>query len=368
MANSKTAKIIMLSGGGTGGSVTPLLAVAAEIHQEDPAWRLVFVGTSRGPEKEMVAAFNREIGPLEYRALVSGKWRRYFSLQNFFDLFKIAIAFIQAFFLLRRLRPKVVISAGAFVSVPLAWAAALYKIPILIHQQDVRPGLANRLMAPYARVITVTFESSLATYGPRAIWTGNPIRMAETPAESSRADIFRRYELAADRPLILVTGGGTGSVALNELVAQAAPALGASSQIINITGRGKSVNEKINAPDYQALEFVAPTEHRSLIAAADLVISRCGLGTLTELSAFGKAAILIPLPQTHQEENAAVFAAAKAALVFKQSALTAERLVESVREVLNDGQRKRELENNISKVIKRGATDAIVGVIWEIIK
>ena len=155
----KTNKKIMLSGGGTGGSVTPLLSLAEELIKEDKDIDLSFVGAKNGPEKELIAGFKGK--EIRFLTLPSGKLRRYFSAANFFDIFKIIGAFFKSLAVLRQERPAIVISAGSFVSVPLVWAAACRRIPILIHQQDIRPGLANKLMAPFARVITVTFEKSL---------------------------------------------------------------------------------------------------------------------------------------------------------------------------------------------------------------
>jgi len=140
MDKESPLKTIIFSGGGTGGSATPLLAVAEEILDHNPKSHLVFVGTASGPEKQLVADFGVAGNTLEFVAIAAGKWRRYFSLANLLDPFKIILAFFQSLALLRRYRPQAVISAGSFVSVPLVWAAACLKIPALIHQQDVRPG------------------------------------------------------------------------------------------------------------------------------------------------------------------------------------------------------------------------------------
>ena len=143
MGKDAFQKTIMFSGGGTGGSVTPLLAVAEEIIGQDPKCRLVFVGTAAGSERQLVADFSFAGVRAEFVAISAGKWRRYFSLANLLDPFKIVLAFFQSLSLIRRYRPQAVISAGSFVSVPLVWAAACCRIPVLIHQQDVRPGLVS---------------------------------------------------------------------------------------------------------------------------------------------------------------------------------------------------------------------------------
>ena len=392
MNNEIKTKKIMFSGGGTGGSVTPLLAVAEKMLVEDTEpdkikLELFFVGTANGPEKGMVEASNKKMAvdgfiALKFIPLSSGKFRRYFSLANFFDIFKISAAFFQSLILLTRERPAIVISAGSFVSVPLVFAASLKKIPVLIHQQDIRPGLANKLMAPYARAVTVTFENSLGDYGAKAVWTGNPIndlRKYQEMISETRA----KYKLDSRKPLILITGGGTGAAAINELVFkaichcekrsdEAISMLTDFYQIIHLTGKGKLPSSdqaaSLKNSNYQVFEFLNNEELLSLMAVANLVISRCGIATLTELAALSKPAILIPMPDTHQEDNAAVFSSAEAAVVLDQRELTPEKLVAEVKRILSDATLKEKLQNNISKVIKRGATENFLGIIWEMIK
>ncbi len=382
MANSRSVKIIMFSGGGTGGSVAPLLAAAEELWKEADSkeadfrksggsdLRFVFVGTKSGPEREMVAAFNKEIGPMEFIPLISGKWRRYFSIYNFLDIFKIIAAWFQSFGLLTKIHPDIIISAGAFVSVPLVWAAAYKKIPILIHQQDLRPGLANKLMVPRARAITVVFEKSLLDYGPKAVLAGNPVRqLVNTQDENLVRKLKAEYSLDNSIPLVLFFGGVLGATGINRLVFKAASGLVRNCQIIHLTGRGKMPEEanllKIN--NYHVREFLDNRELSTLISLSDLVVTRAGLGTLTELSYWRKPTILIPMPNSHQEDNAAYFAKERAALFMNQAELTPEKLTAAVKDVLVDSSLKRELSNNIGKIMKRGAAGTIAGIIWEIV-
>jgi len=366
--NKQINKTIILSGGGTGGSITPLLALAEELWRENKNLNLIFVGNYSGPEKEMVAAFNNQTGPMKFIPLISGKWRRYFSWQNFWDIFKIITAYFQSFILLRRERPDLILSAGGFVSVPLVLAAAFLKIPILIHQQDIRPGLANKLMAPFARVVTVTFAKSLLDYGSKAVWIGNPVKqLSKDHQETSIEMIKNKYNLDTKKPLVLITGGGTGSHKINDLIFRGIPELIKFCQIIHLTGSGKLLIEKIYSSDYHPLEIVSYQDSLELIRAADLVVSRCGLGTLAELSSLNKAAILIPLPNSHQEDNAAIFSEAQAAVVLNQNELTPEKLAEEIKRLLNNEPLKNELKNNIAKVIKRGAVQGLVGIIGEVL-
>lgn len=372
MKEDKTIKTIVFSGGGTGGSVAPLLAVAEELRRGSgsPDLRFIFVGTKDGLEKGMVDAFNKEVGEMEFIPLISGKWRRYFSLHNILDIFKVLAACFQSFAILKKIRPDIVISAGAFVSVPLVWAAAAKKIPILIHQQDLRPGLANRLMAPWARAITVVFEKSLIDYGPRTILAGNPIRrLTSVQDENLARELKAEYSLDNSIPLILVIGGGTGATGINRLVFAAAPALVRDYQIIHLVGRGKmpEAAELLQIKNYHILEFLDNRIISVLMSMADLVISRAGLGALTEMSYWRKPAILIPMPKSHQEDNAAYFAKAKAAVRLDQAELSSELLMQEINHILGDPILKKELGNNIGKIMKRDAADTISGIILEII-
>ncbi|MDI3496216.1 MAG: UDP-N-acetylglucosamine--N-acetylmuramyl-(pentapeptide) pyrophosphoryl-undecaprenol [Patescibacteria group bacterium] len=349
---------IMFSGGGTGGSVTPLLVVAKELRMKLAEIDLLFVGTKNGPEKKLVSTYNLPGAPLRFKTIMAGKWRRYFSWQNFFDIFKIIFAFFQSFILLSKERPKVVVSAGGFVSVPLAWAAYLQRIPVLIHQQDVRPGLANRLMAKTACVISVTFAKSLSDYGNRAQWIGNPAPLK--PSDVYIKQIRAQYDLTGDKPLVVITGGGTGSAVINQLTWEKADLLSQSAQIFHLTGTGKAPSrqrqEKLaRLPDFKWREIIDNEELLALIAAADLVVSRSGLATLTELCAFEKVAILIPIPASHQEDNAAVLAKQQAALVLDQRKLQADTYCENIITLLKEEKRRRVFKKNIAQVMKKDA-------------
>ncbi len=370
MAEERNNKKIMFSGGGTGGSVTPLLVIAEELLKDDKNLEIIFIGTKNGLEKKMVSDFS---GQIKYISLPSGKWRRYFSLNNILDIFKIIYAFFKSFFILRKERPNVIVTAGGFVGVPLVWAAAFCRIPVLVHQQDIRPGLANKLMAPFARVITVTFEKSLTDYGPRAVLTGNPAK--DTSFLGNTAETRKKYNLKQDIPFVLVTGGGTGAFAINNLVVEALPNLLSFCQIINLTGKGKKpeIADKINSElnesvgGYQAIEFVESREFINLLKASDLIVSRCGLGVLTEISACGKAAILIPMPHSHQEDNAFLFKDKKAAIVLNQDYLSAKDLSDEIKIVLGDSKLRGELSHNVFKIMKPEGARNITAIIWEII-
>ncbi len=345
-------KKIILSGGGTGGSVSPLFSIRNEFNERGNNFDFVWVGTRGGIEYDMV---NEE--GMEFIAISSGKLRRYFSLKNFIDIFKIFFGFLESILIIIRVRPKAIITVGGFVSVPLAWAGWIFRVPILIHQQDVKAGLANKLMAPFAKKITVAFEKSLKDYNNKASWVGNPFKFND----DFKGDIKKELGLNDYLPIVLIIGGGTGSIAINNIVKESISKLSKIAQIIHIYGKGKKV--KIENENYHGFEFLEHRKVISLLKIIDLVVSRAGLGTLTEFSFLGNVVILIPLPDTHQEDNAQIFKEKEAAIVLKQKELVGDLFVEKVKYLLNNKKKRDEMVYNISRIIKSGASSKIVDFI-----
>ena len=375
MSEKFELKTILWTGGGTAGSVTPLLTVAKNLYLSTTVkkWRYFFVGTKNGPEKELVSELNQQKVAIKFLTLPAGKWRRYFSIKNFCDIFKIIKAFFLSFRILIYTKADLIISAGGFVSVPLVWAGAIKNIPILIHQQDLRPGLANKLMAPFARVVTVSFEKSLYDYGSKAIWIGNPVEIDNKNFKNDYLNIKDKYNLDPHLPLLLVTGGVLGAKIINELMEQTKEKLKGQCQIIHLTGQGKIIKDKDDNfynskfKYYQTFEKVSHQDFLNLLSLAKVVLSRCGLGSLTELAAYHKAAILIPIPRSHQEDNASVFAKAKAAVVLNQNKINADILAQQIKELLNNDHLRQSLQANIAKVMKKGAVDNFQNIIAEIL-
>lgn len=359
--NKQLSRKIILSGGGTGGSVTPILAVAAAMFADDSKLEFIFIGTESGPEKDMVSSF-KEV-PISFMSLPAGKLRRYFSWQNFLDIFKIISAFFQSWRILKKEKPALIITAGSFASVPLVYAAACRKIAVLVHQQDVKPGLANKLMAPFARVVTVVFEKSLVDYGPKAVLTGNPVIIPENLVWPEEVPEYFAYN---DKPLILFIGGGTGATAINDLVEESLNLISEKARIVHLSGRGKSCGE--SGENYVPLEFLENDKVLALMKRADLVVSRCGLGVLTELSALNKAAILIPMPNSHQEDNAETFSRLEAAIVFEQGKIKPNDFAAEIFNLLDDKEKRDKLGRNIARVMKRDAADRVASIAWEMIR
>lgn len=348
---------IIFSGGGTLGSVSPLIAVYLSLIKQNPGLKCLFVGSRLGPEQAAVASYR-----LPFRAIRSGRLRRFWDWRNLLDPFNVLAGFLQSLWILATFRPRAVVVAGSFVGVPVAWAACVLRIPVIIHQQDIIPGLANRLMANCARRITVSFDISLKDFSPRkTVLTGNAIRpeFFACQMQESRGLVRARPDL----PLVVICGGGTGAQRLNELVAEAAPELSKFCQVLHITGKGKRV--EVIADNYHQEEFLT-TEMPDAFCAADLVVSRAGLSTLSELAALGKPTIIIPIADSHQEANAHYFQKQNAALVLHERGLTAPRLVSAIHEVLTTASLKENLARNISSLMPAGGAEAVAGVVSEI--
>ena len=356
MSNIKTKKIL-LSGGGTMGSVSPLLAVYSELKSGGQPVEFLFVGTERGPEKAAVESYK-----IPFQAIASGKLRRYFDWRNFSDPFRIILGFIQSFGIIRKFSPDAIMVAGAFVGVPVAWAGKFLGVPVLVHQQDIETGLANKLMANAASKITVSFDVSLPDFSAaKVLLTGNPLRAEfhDCDKEQSR----KIFNLKKDLPVILITGGGTGSRTINDLVEKTLPKIVQFAQVIHTTGSGKGIN--FQSDNYHQYEFLSH-EMPEALCAADLVVSRAGLSTLSELAVGGKPAVIIPLYRTHQEFNAAHYQQKNAAVVLSEPSLNPEILASTLRGLLSDKEKLSALSRNISKIMPADGAEKVSRALLEI--
>ena len=356
---------ILLVGGGSGGPVSPLLAVAAKIKTTHPKAEFLFTGSNYGPEAAMVKAEG-----IPFVSISSGKFRRYFSLQNFLTPFYIFAGFFGSLSILRKYKPSCVFGAGSFVQVPLIWAAWVLRIPIIIHQQDIYPSLANKLCSWLATHITVTFEDSALDFstgfglfykkpGNKIIVTGNPFR--QSLAHASKAEAAKNFHLSGQLPVLLVFGGGTGAQALNTLLEKSLPQLLKTVEIIHATGMNKQKSIKSEYPQYHQYPFIK--NMAEAYAAADLVLSRAGLSTITELSNLAKLSIIIPMPESHQELNGRFLSHTGSAIVLEQRDASPELLIRIIRKVLVDGNLQKQLVNNMEKIMPRNATENIATIV-----
>jgi len=338
---------ILFSGGGTLGPVTPLLAIWDMVRDDYSDVTAVWVGTKKGPEKLLV----EEKGMLFF-VIPSGKLRRYFSPFNIIDIGKIIGGFFASLRLLLSERPDVCISAGGFTSVPVHMAAWLLGIPTWIHQQDVVPGLSNKVMAPMATTITTALEDGKAYFSKKkTTWLGNPIRKDLFEGSKERAQTL--FHLDSNLPVVFVTGGGTGSQRVNQLVVEAVQHLKSHAQVIHLTGKERPqelVQRAVKHFDYYQIHQFFTEEMKDAYAVADVIISRGGFGTISEIAALGKPSILIPKPG-HQENNVQFLAKANASIVLDERMGDGNLLAKTIRELLESDQYKQQLGTAIQKLL-----------------
>lgn len=355
---------ILLVGGGSGGPVAPLLAVAETIKKQHPRAEFLFVGGKTGPERGMA-----EAAGIKFVVISSGRLRRYFSLSNFVAPFFTMAGYFQAKKIIQNFKPNCVFGAGSFVQVPVMWAAWRAGVPTVIHQQDVLPSLANKLCAPIAKKITVTFAQSVFDFpaslgivykkhaADKIVHTGNPFR--RELANVNKEEAKKYFGLTDELPTLLVTTGGTGALALNKMVVESLPQLTKIVQVIHQTGKGKHlVDEKEN---YHPYEFI--NNMGQAYAAADLVLCRAGVSTITELSNLGKMAIMVPIPQSHQEYNAEFVEEQVAAFVTEQKFLNAQTLPHLVRQILFRYQTQQGVIRQMQNIMPHDAAEKIAEII-----
>ncbi len=282
-------KRIVLTGGGTAGHVMPNLALLPQLRKN--GWEILYIGSKDGMEQQLI----RE-QQIPYYTVATGKFRRYLSWQNLSDPFRVVKGVIESYKLLKKLRPDLVFSKGGFVSVPVTIGAWLNKIPVILHESDLTPGLANRIALPFASVICTTFPETLKHLPPgKAVLTGNPIR-AELLTGSKEKGL-QICGFSADKPVILVIGGSLGSVKINHLVRAILPDLLLKYQVAHICGKGNVDPTLARFKGYKQFEFLG-AELPAVMAAADLCLSRAGANVLFELLALKKPNLLIPLPKS----------------------------------------------------------------------
>lgn len=350
---------IILSGGGTLGPVTPLLAIRETIQKQHPHAEFLWVGTTRGPERELL-----EKQGIGFTTLSSGKFRRYISLWNVIDIVRIIIGFFQSVRLLLHESPDLCISAGGFISVPLHWAAWFLGIPTWVHSQDIQVGLANKLMSPFARVVTTSLEKNLKAFSKRkSIWLGNPVR--SDIMQGKKEEAFKLFNLRKDKPVVFATGGGTGSLRVNQMIVEAMPHLKDFVQVIHLSGKERPqelVSRAANLyTDYHTYQFFTD-EMKHAYAAADIVISRGGFGTLTEIAALGKIAIIIPKPG-HQVENVRFLEQHGAAIFVDERTADGLYLAKTIRQLLQDEIQQKQLSYHLSKLLPRAKEGDILAIL-----
>ncbi len=282
------ARKIVLTGGGTMGHVTPNLALLP--HLLEKGYEVHYIGTESGMEAEKLSA----IPGLTYHGVKTGKLRRYFDWKNFTDPFKVIAGAFQSASLMGKIRPDVCFSKGGFVAVPVVFGAWLHRIPVVSHESDLTPGLANRLCKPFVKKIATTFPECAEALGPKAEAVGTPLR-----PELFAGDRRKGLELLSftgDKPVLLMMGGSLGAQAVNKALRDALPALRETFDVVHICGKGNLDPALEGTAGYRQLEFVS-AELPDLFACCDLVLSRAGSNALMEFQALARPLLLVPYPK-----------------------------------------------------------------------
>lgn len=323
------SKKIVLTGGGTAGHVTPNIALLPHLKEAD--YEVSYIGSYDGIEKKLIADFPE----IPYYGIATGKFRRYFDVKNFTDPFRVMKGYAEARKKLKEIQPDVVFSKGGFVSVPVVRAAASLKIPCIIHESDMTPGLANKLCIPVATKICCNFPETLKLLPQdKAVLTGSPIR--EELSSGNKIAALDLCRFTAAKPVCMVIGGSLGASSVNQIVRDALPKLLNDFQVVHICGKDKVDNLLLNTEGYKQFEYLK-TELKDVFAMADVVISRAGANAICEILALKKPNILIPLPAASsrgdQILNAASFESQGYSIVLNEDDLGSEELYTKVQEL-----------------------------------
>lgn len=319
---------IVLTGGGTAGHVTPNMALIPQLRSE--GWDVQYIGTAEGIERELITGM-----AVPYHVIAAGKLRRYLNVKNLTDPFRVVKGFWQAVQIIRRLRPTVVFSKGGFVSVPVVMAAWFNRVPVVAHESDLTPGLANRLSAPFAARICVTFPETLSHVpAGKGVLTGSPVRRELLAGDRRKG--LRFAGLEPGKPVIMVMGGSLGATHINHAIREALPDLLPEFQVAHICGKGKTDPSLSGRKGYRQFEYVSD-ELADLMAASDLMVSRAGANFIFELLALRKPNLLIPLPKGasrgDQILNAKSFAKQGYSMVLPEEEMTVTSLLGHIREL-----------------------------------
>lgn len=335
-----------MTGGGTAGHVTPNIALMPALKAR--GFEIYYIGSLDGIEKKLI----EEIG-IKYYGVSTGKFRRYFSLKNFTDPFRVFKGIGEARKILKALSPDVVFSKGGFVGVPVVKGARKLGIPCIIHESDYSVGLANKLCFSAAEKICCDFPETLKSLpAEKGVLTGSPVRKELSEGNAGNGRIVCGFE--DGKPVLLVIGGSLGAAAVNEAVRNALPELLKKYNVIHICGKGKTDDSFNNMEGYRQFDYVG-RGLADLFAAADIVISRAGANSIFELLALKKPNILIPLPGGRGDQllNARSFEGQGYSMVIRQEELTPDLLVSKTDELFENK------ESYISAMSKSTQQDAI---------
>jgi UDP-N-acetylglucosamine--N-acetylmuramyl-(pentapeptide) pyrophosphoryl-undecaprenol N-acetylglucosamine transferase len=353
------SKKIVLTGGGSAGHVTPNIALIPALKEK--GYEIYYIGSYNGIEKKLIADYG-----IPYYGIATGKLRRYFDPKNFSDPFRVIKGFGEAKKILKEIQPDIVFSKGGFVSVPVVKAARACKIPFVLHESDMTPGLANKLCLPGATKVCCNFPETIEKLpAEKAVLTGTPIReeLMRGSAEAGK----KLCGFTDDKPVLMVIGGSLGAQSVNETVRYALPRLLPTFNVVHLCGKEKMDNLKLSVPGYKQFEYVKE-DLKDIFAMADVVVSRAGANSICELLALRKPNILIPLStkssRGDQILNAESFKKQGFSIVIDNEELDEDILVESVFDMFEN---KDKFIDNMVKNSQESATNTIVDVIEGIV-
>jgi UDP-N-acetylglucosamine--N-acetylmuramyl-(pentapeptide) pyrophosphoryl-undecaprenol N-acetylglucosamine transferase len=365
-------RVVVFTGGGTGGHIYPGLAVIESL-RESFSGRIVWLGSAKESDRRVV-----EAAGIEYRALPAGKLRRSFSLENAADAFRVAAGFFAARRILKELRPALLFSKGGYVSVPPCKAAASLGIPVFTHESDLSAGLATRINAGSAERILVSYEETRNSFGPelrgRVAVVGNPVRAAIRSGDAAKGREILGAE--PDLPIVMFIGGSQGARQVNELVSAIVPELTKRATVVHQTGEAAASPSSAMtlstmaspAGRYRPFAYIRD-EMPHLLAAADLIVGRSGASSLWEAGALGKPMVLVPLAGSgtrgDQVDNARLFEAAGAAKVLVGAEATPYSLLKAVLHFLDDPEAAKAAGEAAKGIAGRDAASAAATLILE---
>ena len=351
---------IVLTGGGTLGHVTPHLALIP--HLKEKGYEIHYVGTENGMEAGKMKA----VDGIVYHAVKSGKLRRYFSWQNFTDPFRVIAGAFQSAHLMGKLKPDVVFSKGGFVAVPVVFGAWLHRIPVLCHESDLTPGLANKLCKPFAKRIATTFPECAQALGKKAEMTGTPLR--PELFSGNREKGLERAGFDGSKPVLMMMGGSSGAQSVNACLREALDDLTAEFDVLHVCGKGNLDESFIGRAGYSQVEFL-DADLPDALACADLILSRAGSNALCEFQALGRPMLLIPYPKGasrgDQILNAKSLEKRGLCRVLMQEDMNRETLVQAIRDTWAD---REKLEEALKNAPPANGTKRVLELIEEIQK
>ena len=346
-------KKIILTGGGTAGHVTPNIALIDKLQKE--GYDIYYIGSKTGMEKDLIGARG-----IRYYGISCGKLRRYMDIKNVTDAVRVVKGVFEAVSIIKKISPQVIFSKGGFVAVPVAVAAKILNIPLIIHESDITPGLANKIAIPFAKAVCASFPETLSYVKKENVFlTGTPIRKELFNGNKEKG--FALCGFTEKRPTVLVIGGSQGSIKINAVLRQALPALLKSYNIIHICGRENVDKALLNTENYKQFEYLGP-ELAHIYALSDMVVSRAGANSIYEFLALKKPNLLIPLSRNasrgDQILNAASFEKQSISKVLPEEELNENSLVLNIIDLYSnrdryvDAMADSNLSDGVAEVVK----------------